>query len=570
MVVDTSALLAILQDEPEREACAEAIASAPSRCASAATLVEASMVMESRYGAVGIQDLDQLLETARIEIVAVDRQQANAARRAFRDFGRGRHPAGLDYGDCFSYALARVRGERLLAKGDDFTKTDLPMVPLYRASAPTPAEPRATLDGGAVVPPGIEASVELNGVAYRLPAAPVAVVCVDGGDPEYLTAAAAAGLIPTIERFMRQGFSATAHSVVPSFTGPNNMSIATGAPPAVHGISGNFFLDRQTGRAVEMTGPDLLRSRTIFDVMSKAGVRTAVVTAKDKLRRQLGRGLAVGAGNVCFSSQHADRCTAAEHGIDDALGFVGQPLPDMYSPELSLFVLDAGIRFLEQDDPPRLLYLTLTDYVQHTFAPDHPQALEFYRALDRRLARLEELGATVAVTADHGMRDKCAPDGSYRIIYLQDLLDQRFGAGAARVICPITDAFVAHHGSLGSFVRVYCYDAPVRDAIDFMRSIGGIELVLGREEAAAQFELPLDVEGDAVAISTKTHCIGMGRADHDLGDLHGARLRTHGGIAEREVPFILSRPLNHRYQELAESEPLMNYRVIEFALNGVA
>ena len=518
MVVDTSALLAILQDEPEREACAEAIASAPSRCASAATLVEASMVMESRYGAVGIQDLDLLIETARIEIVAVDRQQANVARRAFRDFGRGRHPAGLNYGDCFAYALAHVRGERLLAKGDDFTKTDLPMVPLYGTSPPTPPGSRGTLDRRATVPPRDQASVELNGVAYRLPAAPVAVVCVDGGDPEYLNAAGAAGLIPTITRFMREGFGATAHSVVPSFTGPNNLSIAT---------------------------------------------------AKDKLRRQLGRGLEVGTGNVCFSSQHADRCTVAEHGIDDALDFVGQPLPGMYSPELSLFVLDAGIRFLEEDDPPGLLYLTLTDYVQHTFAPDHPQALEFYHALDQRLERLEQLGATVAVTADHGMQDKCAADGSYRIIYLQDLLNERFGAGAARVICPITDAFVAHHGSLGSFVRVYCSEVPVRDAIDFMRSIDGIELVLDREQAAARFDLPFDVEGDAVAISTKTHCIGMGRADHDLTDLHGTRLRTHGGIAEREVPFIVNHRLNLRYRKLAASEQLMNYKIVEFALNGV-
>ncbi len=240
-----------------------------------------------------------------------------------------------------------------------------------------------------------------------------------------------------------------------------------------------------------------------------------------------------------------------------------------YSPELSLFVLDAGIRFLEEDDPPGLLYLTLTDYVQHTFAPDHPQALEFYHALDQRLERLEQLGATVAVTADHGMHDKCAADGSYRIIYLQDLLNERFGAGAARVICPITDAFVAHHGSLGSFVRVYCSEVPVRDAIDFMRSIDGIELVLDREQAAARFDLPFDVEGDAVAISTKTHCIGMGRADHDLTDLHGTRLRTHGGIAEREVPFIVNHRLNLRYRKLAASEQLMNYKIVEFALNGV-
>ncbi len=425
-----------------------------------------------------------------------------------------------------------------------------------------------TRTGTTLIQPCESATVELNGVAYRLPDAPVAVVCVDGGDPEYLAAARAAGLIPAITRFMQDGFSATAHSVIPSFTGPNNLSIVTGAPPAVHGISGNFYLDRQSGRAVEMTGPELLRSRTIFDVMAKAGVRTVVITAKDKLRRQLGRGLDLSAGNVCFSSQHAGRCTAAEHGIDGALDFVGQPLPDVYSADLSLFVLDAGIRFLETDDPPRLLYLTLTDYVQHTFAPDHPRALDFYRALDRRLARMERLGATVAVTADHGMRDKCAADGSYRIVYLQDLLDERFGAGAARVICPITDAFVAHHGSLGSFVRVYCFAAPVRDAIGFMRSIDGIELVLDREQAAARFALPFDVEGDAVAISTASHCIGMRRGDHDLTGLHGARLRTHGGLAEQEVPFIISRPLKAEYRTRAAAQPLRNYHIFDFALNG--
>jgi len=198
-------------------------------------------------------------------------------------------------------------------------------------------------------------------------------------------------------------------------------------------------------------------------------------------------------------------------------------------------VLDAGIRFLGQDDPPRLLYLTLTDYVQHTFAPDHPQALEFYRALDQRLARLEELGATVAVTAYHGMQDKCAPDGSYRIIYLQDLLDERFGAETARVICPITDAFVAHHGSLGSLVRVYCSDAPVPDAIDFMRSIDGIELVLDHEMPPRGSSCRSTSRATRSRSRPETHCIGMGRADHDLADLHGARLRTHGGIAEREV-----------------------------------
>ncbi len=191
------------------------------------------------------------------------------------------------------------------------------------------------------------------------------------------------------------------------------MSIATGSPPKVHGISGNFYLDPETGEAVVMTGPELMRSRTIFDVVSKMGVKTLIVTAKDKLRKQLGKDLDVSKGNVCFSTQNADSCTMEENGIEDALGFVGQPLLDMYTEELSLLVLDAGIKYLEQDDPPSLLYLSLTDYVQHKYAPDHPKALEFYKALNDRFTRLEELGAIVGIVADHGMKDKCDADGNY-------------------------------------------------------------------------------------------------------------------------------------------------------------
>ncbi|MDE2999276.1 MAG: phosphonoacetate hydrolase [Gemmatimonadota bacterium] len=413
--------------------------------------------------------------------------------------------------------------------------------------------------------------IELNGVSYRIPQAHVAVICVDGGDPGYFDAARQSGVIPAIERFMESGFAGAAHCVIPSFTNPNNVSIATGAPPAVHGVSGNFYLDRLTGEAVPMTGPAMMRSRTIFDLVSKAGVETAVITAKDKLRRQLGKGMDVGNGNICLSSQCADRCTLFGNGIQDALGWVGRPLPGMYSDALSLFVLDAGIRFLEEGSRPRLAYLSLTDYVQHKHPPGHPAALDFFRSVDRRCAELDRLGATVALVADHGMKDKCAPDGTYNIIYLQDLLDRRFGPGKTRVICPITDAFVGHHGALGGFVRVYCFeDLNVLEAVRYIESIDGIDSVLERTDAASRFSLPLDVEGDAVVIASDAYCIGMTPADHDLEGLHGERLRSHGGISERDVPFILNRPLNGEYLARAGSEQLMNYHVFEYALNGVA
>ena len=414
-------------------------------------------------------------------------------------------------------------------------------------------------------------AAELNGIAYTKPERPVVVVCVDGGDPAYFEAASAAGVIPNTERFMREGFNGIAHCVIPSFTCPNNMSIATGSPPKVHGISGNFYLDPATGEEVVMTGPELMRSRTIFDVVASAGAKVVVITAKDKLRKQLGKGLDVSSGNVCFSSQHADQCTLAENGIENALDFVGQPLPDMYSEALSLFVMDAGIRFLESETPPDLMYLSLTDFVQHKYAPDHKEALAFYKALDERFGRLEALGATVGLVADHGMKDKCDADGDYNIVFLQDLLDQQFGAGNTTVICPITDAFVGHHGALGSFVRVYCFnETDVNEVIGFIREIEGIEEVLGRSEAAARYDLPEDVEGDIVVISGEAYCVGKGAKDHDLAGLNGERLRTHGGLSERDVPFILNRPLNPGYAARAETEQLKNYQIFDFAVNGTA
>ena len=130
MVIDTSALLAILNDEPERRSFNEAIEGAESVSLSAATFVETSIVIEARFGAEGVRDLDHFLGLAAIVVKEVDADQAYLARRAFTEFGKGRHLAGLNFGDCFSYALAKVRGERLLFKGNDFTQTDIEAVTL--------------------------------------------------------------------------------------------------------------------------------------------------------------------------------------------------------------------------------------------------------------------------------------------------------------------------------------------------------------------------------------------------------------------------------------------------------
>ena len=412
-------------------------------------------------------------------------------------------------------------------------------------------------------------TIRLNGVTYRWPAQPVAVVCIDGGDPAYILQGLKDGIIPNISRFMREGFNAIADGTVPSFTCPNNMSLITGAPPAVHGISGNYYLN-DDGEAVVMTGPELLRSRTILAEFADAGARVVSITAKDKLRKQLGKDLDLSRGNVSFSSEMADQCTLTDNGIENVLDLVGMPLPDMYSMDLSLFVLEAGIKLLERDRPD-LLFLSLTDYIQHKHAPGDPVANEFYRRIDAAFGRLAGLGAVVALTADHGMNDKSTAAGKPNVIFLQDILDQEFGAGDTRVICPITDAFVKHHGALGGFVRVWCRGgkATPQAIIDLVKDMPGVAMALDKDEVCRRFDLPPDREGDVAVIGDIGTVIGAAAAEHDLSNLADARLRSHGALTEARVPFILSRPVSAEFRLRVAKEPLKSHQIFDYAINGI-
>jgi len=324
-------------------------------------------------------------------------------------------------------------------------------------------------------------TVTVNGRSYRAPERPVVVVCVDGSEPGYIEKAAEAGMAPWFQRVLAQGTNRIADCVVPSFTNPNNLSIVTGAPPAVHGICGNYFFDRDSHTEVMMNDPKFLRVGTILAALQGVGAKVAVVTAKDKLRKLLGKGMI----GICFSAEKANETTVAEHGIDNALAYVGRPLPSVYSADLSEFVFAAGVKLLKERRP-EIMYLSTTDYVQHKAAPGSPDANSFYRMMDGYLAQLDAEGATIVLTADHGMNDKHKADGTPNVIYLQDVLDGWIGAGKARVILPITDPYVVHHGALGSFATVYLPDG--MDETPIIRQIGslpGIELALNYAVAQA-------------------------------------------------------------------------------------
>jgi phosphonoacetate hydrolase len=399
--------------------------------------------------------------------------------------------------------------------------------------------------------------LQVNGRRYAMPKQPTVVICVDGCEPDYIAQAVAAGQMPTMKRWLAEGTALVADCVVPSFTNPNNLSIVTGAPPSVHGICGNYLYDTSTATEVMMNDPKWLRAPTLLARLADAGRSVAVVTAKDKLRRLLGHELR----GICFSSEKADQATVAEHGIDGVLPLVGMPVPSVYSAELSEFVFAAGVRLLETRRPD-VLYLSTTDYIQHKHAPGDPEANRFYAMMDRYLARLDALGAVVALTADHGMNAKTKLDASPNVIYLQDLLDGWLGAGRARVILPITDPYVVHHGALGSFATIYLPADDVYAMMVRLRDLRGIELVAAREEAARRFELPADRIGDLVVVSERSFVLGTSASRHDLSQLE-LPLRSHGGISEQRVPLVV----NRRVPGLDSNRRWRNFDAFDLALN---
>jgi phosphonoacetate hydrolase len=399
--------------------------------------------------------------------------------------------------------------------------------------------------------------VTVNGRSYAAPRQPTVVICVDGCEPDYIAQAVATGLMPTMRRWLRDGTALIADCVVPSFTNPNNLSIVTGAPPSVHGICGNYLFDTATGTEVMMNDPKWLRAPTLLAALADDGATVAVVTANDKLRRLLGHKMR----GICFSSEQADQVTEADNGISDVLPLVGMPVPDVYSAELSEFVFAAGVKLLATRRPD-VLYLSTTDYVQHKHAPGDPDANRFYAMFDRYLTELDAAGAVVAVTADHGMNAKVRLDASPNVIYLQDAIDAWLGAGRSRVILPITDPYVVHHGALGSFATIYMPADAIDEARRRLVATPGIEVVLPRDEAAARFELPADRIGDLVVVSERSVVLGTSVSRHDLSQLE-LPLRSHGGISEQRVPLVL----NRRIEALDARRRWRNFDAFELALN---
>ena len=439
-----------------------------------------------------------------------------------------------------------------------------------------------------------------NDRTYAIPKhRPVVGILLDGNEEDYVVAARAAGKMPNWDRIAsreegsRRASYGLVRACMPTFTNPNNTAVVTGAPPAVNGICGNYFIDEATGEETMMNDPSFLRCGTIFAALAGAGVPVYVGTCKLKLLKLLTHGLDRQRASPWFgfSAETADddatsalleaafpiaaggRTKTSGRTVTDMMA--GAPPPSIYDPGCSVYVLEAGAALLREHAAqpgraPPVLYLSTTDFVQHKYEPGEPEALAFYYAVDAAIGALDALGAVVGVTADHGMKDKTVqpggPDNTPQILMVESHLE---AAGVAcRAILPITDPYVVHHGALGSYATVYLDDkADLARAVALLEEHPLVSRTLGREEAAQAYELPPDRIGDVVVVASEHAVLGRTPEYHDLDVV--PRLRSHGGESEQVVPMLVNRPLREPWGARLAAGELRNFDLYDLLLNGV-
>ena len=406
--------------------------------------------------------------------------------------------------------------------------------------------------------------ISVNNRTYSWPKKTTIVICLDGSEPGkdgYIEKAIEMGFMPCMKSIIGKGTYEIGKCAMPSFTNVNNLSIVTGTTPDVHGICANFFYNQDEKKETLMNDDSFLRAPTIFEAFEKSGANLAVITAKDKLKKLLGKNLKK---SICFSAEKADLANLKDCRIENVLKLVGKPVPEVYSADLSEFIFAAAVKILERGDKIDLMYLSTTDYIQHKCAPGSDIANAFYQMIDSYIEKLLSFGCKVAFTADHGMKAKSNADGTPNVIYLQDLLNKNFPKESCNVICTITDPYVIHHGALGSFVTIYIENKEkINEIKEYIQKIEGIDVALTKEEAVRKLNQPEDRIGDLVVTCKASFALGKGEKDHDLSQLKEP-LRSHGGLDETSIPIFISDKLDESYKK---KNKLHNYDIFDLALN---
>ncbi len=404
-------------------------------------------------------------------------------------------------------------------------------------------------------------TVTVNDRTYAIPERTVVVFTVDGGDPRYFDDALRRDIMPRLAAMLAAGGSfALGASEMPSLTNPNNISIVTGVSPAVHGIPGNYCR-LPDGTLQLLNDPRFLGAPSIHAAFEAAGVPTLMVTTKDKLRLLLGNG-----GVPSVSVERAAGAGLDAYGIEDIEQLVGEPAPGVYEPRASHYAMRIGLAALQHAPQLKLIYVSLTDRVQHASAPGEELADEFFIEFDRLLGEYLDAGCLIAITADHGMNSKHDEAGEARVIYLEDALRDA-GVAIDEVVLPITDPYTKHHGALGSFAWIYLDDADRERARRALTAIPGIEEVWDREASATIYEHPFDRIGDLAVTAAADTALGRTASAHDLTQLHSA-LRSHGGRYEQLVPLIVSEPVTGPLAERYAANVLRSRDIHDLVLNN--
>lgn len=337
--------------------------------------------------------------------------------------------------------------------------------------------------------------------------AKILILCIDGLGPAYLDASPT----PTIDRMAAEGTLTIGQSVIPSVTNVNNVSIITGVPPSLHGITSNYMLDVYTGQETYMESVEFLCYPSAISRAKALGMTTAVVTAKQKLLQLVGK--------------DADLTLCAENPPSDMVSKVGI-VGDIYSPDINLWLLRA-LRVLLRERDPDLVYCATTDGMMHKYGPDQEASIRHIQGLDAILGQIleDDPDRKIYLTADHGMSDKHWGVDLERVLSAQQI--------RARAIPIIKDRYVVHHGNLGGASYVYLHPEVLPDAIAILGEAPGVEAVYPRREAARHFDLMAERIGDLLVLAD---------ADTVFGSFQEARvdvqLRSHGSRHESSVPIL--------------------------------
>ena len=340
---------------------------------------------------------------------------------------------------------------------------------------------------------------------------------IDGFDPAYVQPAR----MPRLHALMQAGGSTLdGRGVLPSLTNVNHISLVTGTYPERHGLSTNFFYDRQSRSEVFMEQVSFVREPLLFEVMKTAGWSTAMVTAKEKLTKLLRRGL-----DVCVDMKTHPEALRAKVG----------PPPEIFSLEINLWVLRMAAEVARRDTPD-FLYVATTDYPQHKLGPDHPDMQRYLAESDQALGQLldaYDLDETaVVLTADHGMNAKARSVSPVRLLAEAGI--------EAHGVPLIRDGLYAHHRDLGGSLYLYFDDVTVAGrAREVLTGVPGIDQVVLREEAG-QDHLPPERVGDLICWGSRDVALGVWRDEPPIREESG--LRSHGSKHEQRIPMLVAGP----------------------------